>query len=185
MDGIGTSMTARASSALFNQVMREQQNFDAAPFPASPTLAPGDLVALTPPGPNATPQDFNSFMQKLIAAKRAAIASAARRGGSGRPVDPNKPSQAQTGPVKVNAHGFQEGDKFVPVQQIRIYEVNNYGHRTYQTFGGNYEQYSWRMDDAKVGKDYKVQVTWANGYSETRDVHMGSTSGASLDIYRY
>lgn len=184
MDGINTSMTSRASSALFNQVMREQQVFTAAPFESGPMLNPSDLAAVSPSSLN-NPQDFNALMAKLIAAKRAALAAAARRGGSGRPVDPGKPSSVQTGPVNVTAHGFYEGNTLVPVKQIRIYEVNNYSHRTYQDFGGNYSQYSWQMNDAKVGKDYKVQVTWGNGYSETRDVHVGSSSGASLDIYRY
>lgn len=186
MDAIDTSMTARASNALFNQVMREQQTFPSfGSGDAAPPLSPGDLISVSPPGPYASSQDFDSFIQKLIEAKREALRRAARRGGGPRPTDPERPGQNQTGPIDVKAHGFHEGDKFVPVREIRIYEVNDYSHRTYQTFSGGYPEYSWRMNDARVGKSYKVKVSWANGYTETRDVRMNSSSGASLDIYRY
>ena len=181
MDAINASMTARASNALYNQVTREQASLAGAPFPASPQ----DLVNVSPPGDASNPVDFDSWMRKLAEAKREALRRAAQRSGEGRPTPPDKPRSGQSGPLTATAHGFYEGSSFVPVQQIRIYEVGNYGHRTYQSFGGGWPEYSWKMSDARVGKDYKVQVTWANGYSETRDVHMSSAGGASLDIYRY
>ncbi|NDD27389.1 MAG: hypothetical protein EB084_03885 [Proteobacteria bacterium] len=184
MDGIG-SLTAQATQALYGQVTREQQGFSGAPFATTPVPMPQDSVIIAPPGANATQGDLDAWMRKLVEAKQEALRRAAQRSQQGRPTNPDKPSTGQSGPLTAKAHGFYEGNKFVPVQQIRIYEVGNYGHRTYQSFGGGWPEYSWKMNDARVGKYYKVQVTWANGYSETRDVQMSSPSGTSVDIYRY
>lgn len=185
MDGIDGGLTARASSALYNQVMREQLTAAAPLFPAAPTPPPTDSVTMSGTGAGQTATDFDTWMRKLVEAKQEALRRAAQRSGEGRPTNPDKPQSGQTGPLTAKAHGFYEGSTFVPVQQIRIYEVGNYSHRTYQSFAGGWPEYSWKMGDARVGKDYKVQVTWANGYSETRDVRMTSPGGASVDIYRY
>lgn len=187
MEAMDTSLTARASNALFNQVMREQQSFASSPaVAAAPPAAIGDILSIAPPPANASPMDFSTFMSRLVAAKQEALRQAALRGGTGgQPTDPNKPKDGKSGPLRVTAHGFYDSNnKLVPVTSVRIYEVNNYSHRTSQQYSGQLPEYTLSMSDAKVGKYYKVQVTWANGYSETRDEQIYSGDGRSVDIYK-
>lgn len=184
MDPLNSSLTAQATNALYNQVSRQQQGFPSMPMPGPSMPVPRDTFSMSPVGPGYTPTDFDTMMRKLVEAKREALRRAAERSNEGRPTNPDKPQTGQTGPLTAKAHGFYEGNKFVPVQQIRIYEVGNYSHRTHQSFSGGWPEYSWKMNNARVGQYYKVQVTWANGYTETRDVRMTSAGGQSIDIYR-
>ncbi|MBM3460534.1 MAG: hypothetical protein FJX76_00340 [Armatimonadetes bacterium] len=159
-------------------------------FPTAPDLGGfvslADTVWLTPPP--AMPMsdaDLNAFLSKMREMKQQALRDRALRGGSpGGPVNPEKDKEKQ-GPLDVKAHGYYEGDKLIAVREIRVFEVGNYRKRTYNTFPGGWPDNSLRMDNARVGKTYRVKVTWENGTSQEKDVAMDSPNGTSVDVWKY
>lgn len=144
------------------------------------TAALGDLPVFV-----LNETDLNAFLEKMRGLKQDALRRRGLRGGTGvRPVDPEK-DREKTGPLDVKAHGYYEGDRLVPVTEIRVFEVGNYRKRSYNTFPGGWPDSSHRMDDARVGKHYRVKVTWASGATQEREVKMDSPSGTSVDIWKY
>jgi len=149
-------------------------------FPSlNDTAALGDLPVFV-----LNETDLNAFMEKMRSLKQDALRQRALRGGSGTRPAGDKERDRQ-GPLDVKAHGYYEGDKLVPVREIRVFEIGNYRKRAYNTFAGGWPDNSLRMDNARVGKHYRVKVTWESGATQERDVTMDSASGTSVDVWRY
>ena len=176
--GYGFGMTAAA----MNDMARES---GLAPSQDRDPADPMDPLDLTLPGLGATDEDLADFFEKMRRAKQEALERSRESQGQ-RPVDPDK-KQGQSGPLEVKAHGFYKDDQFVPVTSIRIFEVGNYRKRSSDTFNGSWyeSEYTHRMDNARVGQYYRAVVTWADGSTQERDVHMSDSEGQSVDIWKY
>lgn len=191
----GMDPTLQASNALYNSVSSRQAMFPWALNygPMAGVTDPTDSVALTPlptlPA-DITPNAMSTFFDKMRRMKQDAIHAAIQQGYRPRPVDPARPTGNDTtskagGPLDVRAHAYWEGDKMIPVKDVRIWEVNNYRNRTWNSFSGDWQEQDLRLGKTTVGKYYRVQVTWANGVSEERDVRMDNPNGQTLDFYHY
>ncbi len=148
-----------------------------------PKLA--DSVWLTPP-PAAVMSDADLalFMQKMMRMKQEALRQRGLNGMSGSGATRPDKVKEQTGDLNVRAHGYYEGNKLVAVREIRIFEIDNYRKRTYDYFPGGWPDNSLRMNNARVGKYYRVKVTWENGATQEKDVRMDSP-GMSVDVWKY
>ncbi|HXE71960.1 MAG TPA: hypothetical protein VNO81_04790 [Candidatus Nitrosotenuis sp.] len=139
----------------------------------------------TPRGTLADSADFFEQMRRL---KQEALRRAAQEAKRSNPVDPNR-DQAREGRLDVRAHGFYKGDTWVPVRRITISETNNYAdrrHRTRKTFYSTWREseYNARLDRARLGEYYTIQVTWADGSTQTREVRM-TRDGQNVDVWHY
>lgn len=165
--------------------------FDQIDMPPGMELPPMDL----PPGVEL-PQfptslqglSDSSFIEQMVRAKQEALRRAAQAGALNPSQNNNNQSnQGAKGTLTVNAHGYEEGGVYHPVNDIRITEYGNYKNRThesYTNYGHNPEQ-SLSLDSAKNGQWYNVTVTWEGGESRTYQVKMDSNDGSqSFSAYR-
>lgn len=192
----GMDPTQRVPGTPFDAVNARQAMFPWAMGYGPPAaMDPADTVALTPmPTMPAMPADMTAgdmaaFFDKVRRMKQQAQEAALHQGGRPRPVDPSRPTGDTTtksaGPLDVRAHAYYQGNQMVPVREVRIWEVNNYRNRTYNTFSGDWEAQDLRLPRTTLGKYYRVQVTWSDGVSEQRDVRMDNPDGQSFDFYHY
>lgn len=191
----GMDPTLQASNALYNSVSSRQAMFPWALNygPMAGVADPTDSVALTPlptlPA-DITPSEMSTYFDKVRRMKQRAIEAAIQQGYRPRPAETTRPTGSDTtskagGPLDVRAHAYYEGEKMIAVKDVRIWEVNNYRNRTWNSFSGDWQEQDLSLGKTTVGKYYRVQVTWANGVSEERDVRMDNPNGQTLDFYHY
>lgn len=79
----------------------------------------------------------------------------------------------ETGVLRIVAHSFYEGDEWVGVNYIRVWEYGNYSQRWYNSWDeqGNEDQYQYQLNcyNAEKYKYYVVEVGWYNGDVEQND----------------
>lgn len=173
-----SSLTPNYGFGLTAQAMRSMGASQGPALAPWPSVGGWDTVGPADPMGG----DFEDFVQRMRRLKQEALQQAPPT----KPSDPDKDPSTQTGPLSARAHGFYKGDEFVPVKSIRIFEVGNYNKRSLGSFNGNWyeSEYSHRMDSARVGKDYRVVVTWGDGSTQERDVQM-EAGGTSVDVWKY
>ncbi len=103
--------------------------------------------------------------------------------------NPTPTPDEDTGTLRVIAQGFYEGDKWVTVSYIRVWEYGNYSRRWYNSWDelGNEGQVNFELDcyNAPKNKYYVAEVGWHNGDTITNDTIYLYQDDQTVYIYHY
>jgi hypothetical protein len=89
------------------------------------------------------------------------------------PQPPDPTGGTDTGKLTIRTYSFYQGDQWVGVNYIRVWEKGNYSKRWFQSWNdfGNEGQSNYELScyGAEKNKYYVAEIQWYNGDNQQKD----------------